>query len=885
MPKVSTRPCNRALLIIVGLLPCVPMSFGGEITFAKPPTVKVSGGSIDISFSVSASVETEVSILNAQKKVVRHLAAGLLGDHSPKPFQKGLSQTLRWDGKDDFGTVLKTDGCSVRVALGRTPKLQKHLGWDGNCFQGKTVKGLAVGPDRKLYVLLSHTFYGRVTMRVYDPQGNYLKTIMPYPANTPVDRTENIPDIALAHRRLPMVFNGHNGNVYPLTNGMKKQRICFTSKGHIIMASGVGTMAEHGPPRHLLALDPQGGAPKGLSFVGPEIRKPVGFLGGSGEATCRYFDHVTASPDGEWIYLTTSYIQSERLKRELKDTRIRQSVFRFKWRDETIGKPFLGEDRVAGSDEKHFNDPQGLCVDPKGNLYVCDRGNNRVVIFSPSGERQGSFAVPLPQQIEVHPVSGEMYIVSRGSKGSREAPTSVLYKFSAFKQGEAAPKELKRLEKHLIEVMTLDAKATPPRLWLAMRPAKGAINLVSVADDEAGFSIGKMLNNNKALDFNMFVAADPLQERVIVREMRGGRRWGFMQLDLNSGKLEDFKMKGADLVFDRKGQMYVMDGYNTNSLSRYDASGKPMPFKATGSHRLKMEYRGYGPDLGLRGHCIGANGNLYVIRSRNGGHPDVNGGRVDCFDADGNMQKKNIIDGMGYGDCGLGVDVAGNIYVGANVKSGEQPFPKPFMNKITTKTWNFWKGKNKVRETPWHYMYLNPYLFFWGSVFKFGPEGGAFYGYTKEPAEGKARPISYLEKAPQDSKAFKSAYLGRDVKVTGMQWQHLGVGIVPSSSDGPLPDPGCVCWTSRLAVDAYGRVYAPNVFEFCVDMLDAAGNRMKRIGDYGNVDDAGPDIKFAWPAFVSVLPGGEKLMVSDMVSRRVAVIEFEAAKVVVCPVE
>ncbi len=114
--------------------------------------------------------------------------------------------------------------------------------------------------------------------------------------------------------------------------------------------------------------------------------------------------------------------------------------------------------------------------------------------------------------------------------------------------------------------------------------------------------------------------------------------------------------------------------------------------------------------------------------------------------------------------------------------------------------------------------------------------------------------------------------------MTGVLWRYAGIGPVPG--DFGWGDPGCICYSSRLAVDPYGRVFAPNVFQFCVEMLDTNGNRIGRIGAYGNSDDGvpgdkrtGPEIAFAWPRYVSA--AGDRVFVSDSANRRITVVRFE----------
>jgi len=133
-----------------------------------------------------------------------------------------------------------------------------------------------------------------------------------------------------------------------------------------------------------------------------------------------------------------------------------------------------------------------------------------------------------------------------------------------------------------------------------------------------------------------------------------------------------------------------------------------------------------------------------------------------------------------------------------------------------------------------------------------------------------------------------SGYLNRDIWVRGALWRYHG--YAPSPAGGiNWGDPGCTCWNARLAVDGFGRVFIPDVFRFSVDMLDTNGNRIARIGRYGNADSAGPgsqvpepEIAFAWPAFTAV--DGDKLYVSDTVNTRVTVIRVEPAEEAECPI-
>jgi len=90
-----------------------------EARLQEAPKVARTGGTVKISFTVTAATDVEVAILNAKGRVVRHLGAGLLGKNAPEPFKKdSLSQTLDWDLRDDAGRPAIGDPFKVRVRAG-----------------------------------------------------------------------------------------------------------------------------------------------------------------------------------------------------------------------------------------------------------------------------------------------------------------------------------------------------------------------------------------------------------------------------------------------------------------------------------------------------------------------------------------------------------------------------------------------------------------------------------------------------------------------------------------------------------------------------------------------------------------------------------------------
>src|SRR5438309_2248925 len=120
--------------------------------FSSAPSAKKQGGQVQIDFAVSASTDVEVSILNSKGEVVRHLAAGVLGGKNapPLPLKAGLSQSLAWDGKDDFGQPAAAAPFKVRARAGSTFKFGRFVGEDPYSFGA--VDGLCTDEAGNLYI-------------------------------------------------------------------------------------------------------------------------------------------------------------------------------------------------------------------------------------------------------------------------------------------------------------------------------------------------------------------------------------------------------------------------------------------------------------------------------------------------------------------------------------------------------------------------------------------------------------------------------------------------------------------------------------------------------------------------------------------------------------
>jgi len=124
---------THARMIVAAILALAP-GFGlgapaqgqsRQAAFEARPAATKAGDRTKLAFSITAPADVEVAVLDARGKVVKHLAAGLLGASQPppEPLRPGLSQALEWDGKDDLGRPAAGAPFRFRVRVGMAVNL------------------------------------------------------------------------------------------------------------------------------------------------------------------------------------------------------------------------------------------------------------------------------------------------------------------------------------------------------------------------------------------------------------------------------------------------------------------------------------------------------------------------------------------------------------------------------------------------------------------------------------------------------------------------------------------------------------------------------------------------------------------------------------------
>jgi hypothetical protein len=106
----------------------------------------------------------------------------------------------------------------------------------------------------------------------------------------------------------------------------------------------------------------------------------------------------------------------------------------------------------------------------------------------------------------------------------------------------------------------------------------------------------------------------------------------------------------------------------------------------------------------------------------------------------------------------------------------------------------------------------------------------------------------------------------------GVEWLYGGVGY-----EGKNAGTGCSCWNARAAFDFFARSFAPELDRYRVAVLDANGNLILRIGQYGNADSArAPRAGAAGDAPIAMVHGAylathtdHRLFIADSASDRI----------------
>ncbi len=292
------------------------------------------------------------------------------------------------------------------MSLGLKAQFERTLFWEPKKRVGKANSPLVVPRPEGVYVFEGE---GVDLLRLFDHEGNYLRTIYPFPA-----------DKLAAVKGLDLQEFPQSGQSLPVKHGPKHHATLLTSGDNMLKnpgkygaaASAMAIFKDRivlaGLKLNHLATD---GSTSGRMLEGAT----VGFM----EQQRSYTDEgeVAATPrsaalssDGRWLYLT-GYTWDRGYPRGHAWL---HGVGRIDLTGDAPLEPFVGKlDREGdGTAAGEFRCATSVACDAQGRVYVGDYMNNRIQVFSPDGKHLKSIAVKHPSVIQIDDQTQEIYVFS-----------------------------------------------------------------------------------------------------------------------------------------------------------------------------------------------------------------------------------------------------------------------------------------------------------------------------------------------------------------------------------------------------------------------------------------------------------------------------------------
>lgn len=846
----------------------------GAEGFATPPSATRQGDTVQITFAVAGNTDVEVAILNAKGEPVRHLAAGVLGGTKapPEPLKAGLTQSVAWDGKDDFGKAAAGAPFKVRVRAGMKVKFGRMVGGD-SCRFG-TVNGMATDADGQLYASGFHgeTNQNMIVVRAFAPDGGYLRTLLPFPADLKPDQNKGIADWDASREAwMPRNRNSLNPTFYPW--GTADANVVAATRERVTIVSG-GDVYQFDT--------------RGAFLDGP---RPM--WSGAAKLKCPNWLRIqmAVSPDGKYIYYS-NVAGTQYQPKHFKDTDPNWPQGRVYRQEIGSGKdpaPFYDLELPNWEEKKYWlpdawnkrTAAYGISTDTKGRLYVCDLVNQGITEVGPDGKKISFTPAPWPERVHVDEKSGAYYVISRLEQPKDGAVLKKLIKISGRGDAGKIVAELPFKQHGLGEASALGQVSGQPVLWIG-----GGGTLMCVKDTGAKLEPVETKfkpDPESQTDYNR-LAVDYQRDHVYVNT-GADRIWRYDGKTGQGGLLkENGKIFHAtDLSVGYDGLLYIRSGQGySGPLERRTFELKPAPFSGTGNHvltpyvysRMGVGFSEHGVGVGSDGRCLFTymyDWNKYCVSAFGGDGKPLTGpylkGKINLPDP--KTGKRPMPDGLDtavvgplpMSNGGLRLDLKGNIYVGLRLSPENAGVPTGYEKDPAYKHWV-------------------------GCVVKFPPEGGTVLNTeTKDDqsSEGKAQTsLKWVE---------------HKMQVVGALNTYPGVGSFSGNGWGGNGS-CCVCRVPRFDIDRYGRLALPNVVTNTVSVVDNAGNAIVTFGKYGNFDSqyeninlsgsdkrqtAGPEIPLAWPTCAGF--SANHIYVNDTYNRRVVRVDVSYAAQADCEVK
>jgi hypothetical protein len=881
--------------------------------FSEKPTIERSGKGATITFASKANCDATVAIETNEGRILRHLASGVLGVNAPEPFQKNaLKQTLVWDGKDDQGRyVTDWENVRVRVSLGLQPRFERTLNWEPHKRISTAAPLLAAGPEGVL------VFEGRGVdhLRLFDHDGNYSRTIYPFPAGK-VDAVDGLKREVFPqdNQKLPVKLGFVEATL--LTSGTSSVIELAYKFGDGYGATGLalqnGRIAMTFLNLNRLSID---GTSGGLALSGPKTNfqtKWDSYAGEGGGTEDIGPSSMAFSPDGKTLYMT-GYLWRVTYGTGQGEHSM-QGVMKLDFEGSSPPQVFAGEmnEEGSGTDNAHFRVPTSVACDSHGRVYVSDFMNDRIQVFTPDGKHFKTISTPKPARVCIHHKTQEIYVFSYAQFGAtnkilKETPfESRGFKNTLTKLGPVEdPKVMATMPIPLegdgggmfamgpTYTATLDSWSDPPVIWMVGR--KSNLSRVDAnywgmgmldrrnADPWATNGITLFVEKNGKLEpkrsFGQEIAktvyrAKPPEfsrQRLFVHPPTGklyiAEDLGFdksfkeiLEIDPESGKVSGVELPfdAEDMCFDQDGQIYLR---TEKMVARYEfPSLREVPWD-------------YGEENENIGFAAGSGGKRNKLMSG----LSTPGCRPVCWHQGGMYvsPKGNLV--VSCVSRAQAPDKKESQGVFERVREGfvGKPYsPQLYPGRARWQEIHIWDKHGKlVHEDAVPGLHIvngvgidnddNVYVLAAANRML---DGKAYFnsweGTVMKCRPKKAKIIStggapeiplQKENYPTRPPQLENGMIGT-AWAENVEWMYGAVGF-----DGFNPHTGwsCACWNSRFALDYFNRSFAPEVDHYSVAVLDGNGNLILRIGRYGNVDDGMPRVKDGGPPNPRPIGGDE----------------------------
>jgi 6-phosphogluconolactonase (cycloisomerase 2 family) len=623
------------------------------------------------------------------------------------------------------------------------------------------------------------------------------------------------------------------------------------------------------------------------------------------------YPKLAFSPDGRFLYVSGMY-----------DGWYGPSSFAVHRLDTKQADPktvFVGVEKKPGSDNAHFQRPEGLDVDEQGRVFVCDFTSNRIQVFGADAKFLRTIRISQPYLVRVDRRRGGIYVLHVDK--SARAPQWMLTRLKSVDDPTPTAQTVISGDmsvygkKNNELLMAVDAWAENPRVWVTPNSFNVQMyedrekNFVKLLDfheavKQAGLVPHMMNAGNDRSIIASKVSADATTERLYYHGMARDA----IRYDLAGGKHALQRMPSGDFYadrgFDARGFLYThVDGSVTRHDPRVNFVEVPFDYGTLGTDSSRELYVG---------NCQG----VLPLKDQAAGKGFCNGMGVN---ARGDVAVASPIfyvpkfDDKDVETIALGDDTGGGFsnlvshrktafaaWQG-DIAKALQRGEKVYSVKLTPgrvlagdTIWTFdWTGELRGEdvipgmrlvagvqidaEGCLYTMFDKPRLV-GGKPFLTGRVSGAGAPMPGAPVTG-----TFIKTPPNGAKVLMreapmpmSSWPQRPEDVVGgwvegAEWLYAGVGPVGGSPKS----------SSRHCTDWYGRSFVPENYRQAVGVLDVNGNLIMHVGRYGNADSGGPNAKvkiggdeIAFTNVFGLTATDKYLCVSDLGSDRIVVLRL-----------